>query len=170
MIRPNLRSPGCHDLVSNQAGNDLISIIIPFRDRAELTQTCVESIKKYGSDKIKHEIILIDNGSTETETLSWIKSITAQKNISSIRINEPFNFSRLNNKARSQCQGNYLLFLNNDIEFRSEQVFDQLLALSPTPRLLLLAQNFNIQTEVFSIRASCSSKESDAQFWNQANI
>ena len=128
MIRPNLRSPGCHDLVSNQAENDLISIIIPFRDRAELTQTCVESIKKYGSDKIKHEIILIDNGSTETETLSWIKSITAQKNISSIRIDEPFNFSRLNNKARSQCQGNYLLFLNNDIEFRSEQVFDQLLA------------------------------------------
>ena len=39
----------------------------------------------------------------------------------------PFTFARLNNEARKYCQGSHLLFLNNDIEFCSNNVLDLLM-------------------------------------------
>ena len=39
-----------------------------------------------------------------------------------VRVDAPFNYSRLNNIGRSHASGNHLLLLNNDIEFRSAEV------------------------------------------------
>ena len=126
-VRLNPDQPGCHDLIQDNTQDTFISILIPFRDQYKLTQKCVKSIQQYGSDEIAYEIILIDNGSIETETQLWIQEIIDEDHIHCIRLDEPFNFSKLNNKARLHSQGNYLLFLNNDIEFRSRNVLKDLL-------------------------------------------
>lgn len=39
----------------------------------------------------------------------------ARKSIRFLTIEEPFNYSRLNNIAAQTCQSDYLLFLNNDV-------------------------------------------------------
>ena len=39
-----------------------------------------------------------------------------EKNIKVINDSRPFNFSQLNNDAVKKANGNYVLFLNNDIE------------------------------------------------------
>ena len=69
-----------------------------------------------------YEIILIDNGSIDNSTTEWIKKVTKEDNIQCIRLDEEFNYSRLNNRARHCCRGDFLLFLNNDIEFISVAV------------------------------------------------
>ena len=127
-VRKNPELPGSHDLTRKADVDTLVSILIPFRDRVELTRKCVESIQANASASIPYEIILIDNGSVETDTHSWVKQTTAfNPNIHYQRIDAPFNFSALNNGARQLCRGNYLLFLNNDIELCSSDVLDDLL-------------------------------------------
>ena len=93
-----------------------------------LTRKCVESIQFNASATIPYDIILIDNGSVEAETHDWVNQVTdLNSNIQCHRVDEPFNFSKLNNEARRLCRGNYLLFLNNDIELCSADVLNDLL-------------------------------------------
>ena len=92
----------------------LVSIIIPTRDRAGLLKRCVESIDAR-TDYSPHEIIIVDNGSVEPETLAFFRAIEDQ-NVRIIAESGPFNYSRLNNRAAAQARGDILLFLNNDTE------------------------------------------------------
>jgi GT2 family glycosyltransferase len=96
----------------------LVSIIIPFRDKVELLKQCIESLLTHES-LVSYEILLADNGSVETETKTYIESLpllTSNK-VSHFYINEPFNFSRLNNIVAKHASGDLILLLNNDIEF-----------------------------------------------------
>ena len=96
----------------------LLSIIIPFRDKIELLKQCIESLQMHET-LISYEIILADNGSVEMETQIYIKNLISksENTISHIYIDEPFNYSRINNIAAEHAHGDFLLLLNNDIEF-----------------------------------------------------
>ena len=127
-VRKNPLAAGCHDLIRTVQTDTVVSILIPFRDRVSLTRKCVESIQFNASATIPYDIILIDNGSVEAETHDWVNQVTdLNSNIQCHRVDEPFNFSKLNNEARRLCRGNYLLFLNNDIELCSADVLNDLL-------------------------------------------
>ena len=126
-LKPNPLQAGCHDLSRPIDKSSLVSILIPFRDQVELTRACVDSIRNNNGNNCTYEIILIDNGSTEDSTKEWIKKATQEDYIQCMRLDEEFNYSRLNNKARQLCKGDFLLFLNNDIEFISDSVLDVLL-------------------------------------------
>ncbi len=119
--------PGCHIIKYYPQKKPRISIIIPYRDNVELTRKCLNSIRQYASTSLEYEIIFVNNGSKEPETTNWANQQKSQKNIKIITIDEPFNFSRLSNLGRKECQGEYLLFLNNDIEFTSGNTLDELL-------------------------------------------
>lgn len=93
-----------------------VSIIIPFRDRSELTDACLNSIFRRTVDLADSmEIILIDNGSVDPATLRWMSSIEARDpRIRLLHDPSPFNWSRLNNLGARQASGSTLVFLNND--------------------------------------------------------
>ncbi len=46
-----------------------ISVVIPTRDRLDLLKPCVEGI--FASNHVDPEVIVLDNGSVESETLEW---------------------------------------------------------------------------------------------------
>jgi GT2 family glycosyltransferase len=96
----------------------LVSIIIPFRDKVELLKQCIESLLKHES-LISYEILLADNGSIEPETKVYIESLLLKpaNKVFHIYIDEPFNYSRVNNLAAVHANGDFILLLNNDIEF-----------------------------------------------------
>ncbi|KXV23337.1 hypothetical protein AD934_00285 [Gluconobacter oxydans] len=91
-----------------------VTIIIPFKDQLDTTLTCVKNILKHTVYK-NYNIILIDNWSVRDETLDFIKKIQENKNVSVITVEEPFNFSRLNNIAVAQATSDYVVFMNNDV-------------------------------------------------------
>jgi GT2 family glycosyltransferase len=102
-------------LVSAGQSLPTFTIIIPTRDRAELLRPCLKSIEEitdYPREKI--EIIVVDNGSSDPDTLAFLRRIGAQGGISVIRDSGKFNYSRLNNLAAAQARGEVLLLLNND--------------------------------------------------------
>jgi len=93
-----------------------VSIIIPFKNQGHLLRDCLNSIFKTVVD-VDYEIILADNGSTDKSLLKYVKQIEeSYDHIRHFVIDIPFNFSRINNEATKLVTGDYILFLNNDIE------------------------------------------------------
>ncbi len=97
----------------------LVSIIVPTRDRLDLLQRCVESLSQW-TDYPRRELIIVDNASTEPETIAWLHSIGERGIAQVVRDEGAFNFSRLSNLGAAQAKGEFLLFLNNDIEVTGE--------------------------------------------------
>lgn len=99
-----------------------IHVIIPFRDQKKLTLQTVKSI--LSQQEINFKITAIDN---KSEDLSIAKELELL-GIEVITIEEPFNFSRLNNLAveRSTISDpdDLLLFLNNDVELKSNALLE----------------------------------------------
>jgi glycosyltransferase involved in cell wall biosynthesis len=91
-----------------------VSILIPTRDQQKILSVCINSIVKKTSYP-NYEIIVLDNGSVEPQTLEYFKTFDGNK-IRVERIDIPFNFSRINNLGVPKANGELILFLNNDIE------------------------------------------------------
>jgi O-antigen biosynthesis protein len=108
-----------------------VSVIIPFRDQAALTRTCVHSLlEQAGPTPL--ELVLVDNGSSEAAAIALaaeLAPLAAERGIAllGLRDESPFNFAALNNRARQHCSGSFLLFLNNDIRFESSAPIEALL-------------------------------------------
>lgn len=91
----------------------LVSVIIPTRDKVELLRACIQSIRQ-NTAGLRLEIIVVDNGSTDSETLEYLAQFHLERDSQVIRADIPFNWSRLNNIGRCQAKGGVLVFLNND--------------------------------------------------------
>lgn len=105
----------CSFRVKRRTGNKpKVSIIIPFRDRADLLEKCLESVWKKTTYP-NYELVLVDNESQEPETLRLLDKFKEKPKVKILRYPHPFNFSAINNWAVKRVDGPYVLFLNNDI-------------------------------------------------------
>jgi glycosyltransferase involved in cell wall biosynthesis/SAM-dependent methyltransferase len=92
----------------------LVSIIIPTRNAEKLVRQCINSIRNLTS-YVNYEILLIDNGSDDLESLhAW--KVLEKNGVRVFRENSPFNYSLLNNLAVSHAKGEIIALVNNDIE------------------------------------------------------
>lgn len=97
-------------------GDPLVSIIIPFKDKPELLDSCLESILNRSTYK-NFEIIGVSNNSEDPITFERMKHFSElDSRITFVEKNIPFNFSAICNFGVSQAKGEYCLLLNNDIE------------------------------------------------------
>jgi GT2 family glycosyltransferase len=115
-------------------GEPLVSIIIPFKDRADLLDSCLEAIFTRSSWK-NFEIIGVSNNSESPETFAAMARWAAQdERVRFIEHNVPFNFSELNNFAvREHAAGEHVLLLNNDVEIITPGWIESLLEFSQRP-------------------------------------
>ncbi|MGD0220352.1 MAG: glycosyltransferase family 2 protein [Acidimicrobiales bacterium] len=103
----------------------LVSIIIPFRDEPALLATCVTSIRAQpGYEPI--ELVLVDNESELPETKALVERLVAEPRVKLVDAPGSFNWSAINNAAVRACEGELLLFMNNDIEARRPSWLDPL--------------------------------------------
>ncbi len=111
-----------------------VSIVIPTRDRCELLRDCIESIGKgtdYPSELI--EIVVVDNDSEETETLSYFAELDATKAAVVVRSSGPFNFSQVCNAGAASATGQILVFLNNDMVVKQRDWLQKLVHFAGRP-------------------------------------
>lgn len=111
-------------------GSPLISIIIPTKDRVDLLKRCIDSIESSSTYK-NLEIIVVDNLSTDPETLEYLGNLRHTV----LKFDEPFNFSRINNLAVKHAGGEHLVFLNNDTEVVQAQWLEAMLTHSRRPEV-----------------------------------
>lgn len=110
-------------LPENIKEGELISIIIPSKDNPEVLKNLLNSIWNLTTGVI-YEVIVIDNGSNEENQIK-IKQIAGEFRY----IYEPqeFNFSRICNRGAGLAKGDYVLFLNDDMEVRDGSWLYQML-------------------------------------------
>lgn len=96
----------------------LVSIVVPFKDRVELTRACVTSILRITTYE-RYEILLIDNRSEDAATAEFLTECRSDPRIRVLTYDQPFNYSKLNNWAAERAAGDVLVFLNNDTKVLS---------------------------------------------------
>ncbi|MFP5377509.1 MAG: glycosyltransferase, partial [Acidimicrobiia bacterium] len=90
-------------------GRPRVSVIIPTRDRADLLRGCIDDVlERSGWDDV--ELIVVDNQSTDPETLGYLAGVPALV----LRYPYRFHYPRMMNLAAHEAAGDFLLFLNND--------------------------------------------------------
>lgn len=93
-----------------------VSIIILSKDHSGLLKSCLESIRNYTSYP-EYEILVIDNGSSR-EQKEKIEAMRTEFDFMYFYDPMEFNFSKMCNLGAEYADGDYLLFLNDDIEVR----------------------------------------------------
>ena len=93
----------------------LVSLLIPTRDRVDLLRGCVDGLL-HRTDYANMEILILDNESTEPETLAYFQSLSGDNRVRILNCTGPFNFSAINNLGVEHARGSIIGFINNDIE------------------------------------------------------
>ena len=116
-ITTQVSFPGVYRVRYQIEEQKLVSIIIPTKDLADTLDVCLKSIFAQTTYS-NYEVVVIDNNSTEEKTAKCLADWQKQQpqRFRSIPYHVPFNYSAINNYAVQQVKGDYLLFLNNDIE------------------------------------------------------
>lgn len=94
----------------------LVSLLIPTRDRRSLTETAVRSILEK-STYTNFEILILDNGSVEADTLEFFRQIQLEDSrVKVLAYDFPFNYSAINNFGARHAKGSIIGLVNNDVE------------------------------------------------------
>ena len=94
----------------------MVSVIIPTRDYAEMTETCLKSIYEKTTYK-NFEVILVNNRSEKEETFELLEEYEKRyDNFRVIDADMEFNYSKINNLAVKEAKGDVVILLNNDTE------------------------------------------------------
>jgi GT2 family glycosyltransferase len=105
--RPSSASSPVVSIEVPAAGRPLVSIIIPTFNHRALTEQCVASIR--GATTVPHEILIVDNGSTDG-TAAWARG----QGLRVIANGENRGFPAACNQGIRAAEGQYFLLLNND--------------------------------------------------------
>jgi GT2 family glycosyltransferase len=107
-------------------GEPLITIIIPNKDNKETLKECLDSIKEQSTYK-NYEILIVENNSTKEETFDYYQTIDGKDGVRVLYWDREFNYSAINNFGASKANGDYLIFLNNDITVITPDWMEELL-------------------------------------------
>ncbi len=104
---------------------EVISILIPSRDNPDILKQLLDSVVNRTTG-VTYEIIVFDNGSSNENKIRIEQIISdvkrkakdSCKGLEYLYLPQDFNFSAICNRLAGEAKGDYLLFLNDDIEVR----------------------------------------------------
>ena len=103
-----------------------IRAIVPTRDEGAVLAAMIESLETKAARRDRLEIVVVDNGSRDSGTLALLERLGREGRIRVLTVDEPFNWSRLNNLAAAGAEAEILLFANNDMRMVTEGWDDRL--------------------------------------------
>ena len=89
-----------------------VSFIIPLFNNLALTRACVASLQATLPAGLTHEIILVDDGSTD-DTRSWLATLGPPIRV--VLNDRNLGYAAANNRAITHARGDVLALLNNDL-------------------------------------------------------
>lgn len=115
-------------------GQPLVSVIIPNKDEKETLKACIDSIREK-TEYPNYEIIIVENNSTTDEIFQYYKELSQDSRIRLLRWKKEFNYSAINNYGVRHANGEYLLFLNNDVTVITPGWIKELLGVCQRPEV-----------------------------------
>jgi O-antigen biosynthesis protein len=112
-----------------------ITVIIPTRDNGLDVARFVDSLAARTAVPDALRIMIIDNGSRQPETRRILAELEAQLRVQILLLDEPFNWSRLNNRAVETVDSPLLIFANDDMVMLSEKWDERVRGLLERPEI-----------------------------------
>ena len=112
-------------------GEPLVSIVVPTRDGVRWLRRCLESLER--TDYPHREVLVIDNQSSDPETLDYLREIGCHPGVRVLSYPHPFDFAAMHNWAVPQAEGEFVCLLNDDTEVRTPGWLREMLALAQRP-------------------------------------
>ena len=108
-------------------GNPMVSIIIPNKDHTDDLELCLFSMSRKSTYR-NYEVLIVENNSEKEETFEYYKKLPERyPKVRVLTWEKEFNYSAINNFAAEEAQGEYLLFLNNDVEILTPDWIEEML-------------------------------------------
>ncbi len=110
-------------------------MLVPFRDRADLTLRCVASLARQRLSG-ELELVLIDNRSTPEQARkveAGARGLLGDARVQFIAYDAPFNHADQNNVAAEAATGEVVVICNNDIALLDPAALEQLAAWALRP-------------------------------------
>ncbi len=104
----------------------MVSVIIPNCDHVEELRKCVEAIRRKNSYE-NYEILIAENNSKDEATFKYYEELEKDPKVRILKYEGEFNYARINNFAAKEAKGEFLLLLNNDVEFINKDFIKELL-------------------------------------------
>ena len=119
--------PGWYRSHVTVQGNPLISVIIPNKDHTDDLELCLFSMTRKSTYR-NYEILIVENNSEKEETFEYYRKLPDRYPKARVLTWEKeFNYSAINNFAAKEAKGEYLLFLNNDVEILTPDWMEEML-------------------------------------------
>lgn len=119
--------PGWYRSHVKVQGNPLISVIVPNKDHTDDLELCLFSMTRKSTYR-NYEILIVENNSEKEETFEYYKKLPDRYPKARVLTWEKeFNYSAINNFAAKEAKGEYLLFLNNDVEILTPDWMEEML-------------------------------------------
>ena len=115
----------------------MVSIIIPTRDQASPLKKCVYSIFEK-TDYPAYELIVLDNESQDSEALEFLADLEKRDDVRVERIDDAFNYSRLNNRGVELSRGSFVALLNNDVEVLHADWLTEMVSRAMQPKVAIV--------------------------------
>lgn len=113
-----------HPIYENQ--QPLISVVIPNKDHTADLDKAITSLSAGNYKNL--EFIIVENNSDQEETWKYYEALPKRfSNVKVVKWDGPFNYSAINNYGVQFTHGQYLLFLNNDIEEIDPDSIDEMI-------------------------------------------
>jgi ADP-heptose:LPS heptosyltransferase/GT2 family glycosyltransferase len=109
----------------------LVSVIIPTAGRGGLIRRAIASLRETTPPGSLEIIVLDDVPPVEKRMKTWLRRNADRV----VDVSGPFNWSRYNNAGAAVANGDYLLFLNDDVEARHPGWLDALLEHAQRPEV-----------------------------------
>lgn len=122
---------GVASLKRELLGSPRISVIIPTCYAEFHIENCLKSIEQVTTYD-NYEVIVVDNSRKDS---SYGQRRLKHFNCKILYVNEPFNWSRLNNLGAKKATGDILIFLNDDTEAITPDWMERMAAESQRPEI-----------------------------------
>lgn len=128
---PFEQDPACCTVGEERRQPGLVSIVILTWNQLDYTQQCLQSIQRHTPEP--HEIIFVDNGSSDG-TVVWLQTQVAEhNNCRLIENRQNLGFAKGCNQGIEAARGEYILLLNNDVVVTQEWLSGLLECLTSSP-------------------------------------
>jgi glycosyltransferase involved in cell wall biosynthesis len=120
----------------------LVSLVIPTRNQLSHLRRCIDGILERTAYPL-YEIIVVDNGSDDPETLVYLGSLSDGSHpllrppvrAEVLRFDGPFNYSAINNFAVARSRGAVVGLLNNDVEVINAEWLEEMVSQASRPEI-----------------------------------
>ena len=112
----------------------LVSVIVATRDHVNLLKQIVDGVL-HKTNYQPLELIIIDNQSSEPETLDYLRKLQDIARLRIVQYDAPFNFSAINNLGAREAKGQILALVNSDIRVISSEWLSEMVSHAVRPEI-----------------------------------